>query len=240
MFDMIIHPSRVSTAKRLKTMTVSGLVHTGFIGAALLVPLHYLAPQVPIPDGIAAFLVATPPAPPPPPPAPAPIRPQELVNTVQRTLAPIEAPLTIEPEHPVETASATSGVVGGVEGGVSWGVPGGIVGGLPGTVAAPPPPPPAPSEPVRIGGQIKAPALIKRVEPVYPALAEAARMEGMVILEATVDKAGHVEAVRILRSGGVFDEPAIDAVRQWQYSPLTLNDRPTEFVLTVTLQFHLG
>jgi protein TonB len=93
---------------------------------------------------------------------------------------------------------------------------------------------------VRIGGQILAPALITRVSPEYPALAQAAQIEGMVILEATVDDAGRVESVKVLRSGGLLDKAAIAAVKQWRYSPLSLNGRPTPFVLTVTVQFHLG
>jgi TonB family protein len=61
-----------------------------------------------------------------------------------------------------------------------------------------------------------------------------------VILEATVSETGRVESVTVLRSGGPLDKAAIGAVKQWQYSPLMLNGRPTPFVLTVTVQFHLA
>lgn len=104
----------------------------------------------------------------------------------------------------------------------------------------PPVPPPAKPAPVRIGGQIKAPALISRVDPIYPAIAQAAQVEGIVILEATVGETGQVESVKVLRSAGLLDAAAVEAVKQWRYSPLRLNDRPTSFVLTVTVQFHLG
>jgi TonB family protein len=60
-----------------------------------------------------------------------------------------------------------------------------------------------------------------------------------VILEATVGTEGAVQSVRVLRSAGVLDEPAIAAVRQWRYSPLTLNGRAEPFILTVTLAFRL-
>ena len=115
---------------------------------------------------------------------------------------------------------------------------GGIAGGL--GLTEPPPPPPPPPAPVRVGGQIKAPALIARVDPEYPAIAQAAQLEGMVILEATVDQTGRVESVKVLRSAGLLDGAAVDALKQWRYSPLMLNGRPTPFVLTVTMQFHLG
>jgi periplasmic protein TonB len=120
-------------------------------------------------------------------------------------------------------------------------VVGGIVGGLVEVAAAPPPPPPppAPRQPVRIGGEVLPPALVRRVEPEYPPLAVAAHLEGVVILEATVDAEGRVQQVKVLRSLKFLDKAAIEAVRQWQYAPLTLNGVPTSFVLTVTLNFAL-
>jgi protein TonB len=61
----------------------------------------------------------------------------------------------------------------------------------------------------------------------------------MVILEATVDTSGQVESVRVLRSVSLLDKAAVEAVKQWRYSPLVLNGVPTPFVLTVTLHFSL-
>ncbi len=109
-------------------------------------------------------------------------------------------------------------------------------------VAAPPtpPPPPAPPGPVRIGGQVQAPALVRRVEPFYPPLAAAAHIQGVVILESIIDEEGAVSDVRVLRSvNPVLDREAILAVRQWRYSPLLLNGIRVPFVLTVTLSFML-
>jgi protein TonB len=91
---------------------------------------------------------------------------------------------------------------------------------------------------VRIGGQLTAPALLKRVEPIYPDMAAAAQLTGLVILEATVATDGCVESVRVLRSRHPFlDHAAVEALKQWQYSPLVLNGTPTAFVLTVTFNF---
>ena len=150
--------------------------------------------------------------------------------------APVEAPSQIVPEPP---GPISLGGEGGVEGGIVGGVAGGIVGGL---VAAPPPPPPLPPPPqpkgpVRIGGAIQAPALVMRVEPTYPDVALMAKVGGLVILEAVVGSDGKVESVQVLRSVKFLDQAAIDAVKQWQYSPLVLNGVPTPFVLTVTLNF---
>jgi protein TonB len=155
----------------------------------------------------------------------------------------------VAPE-PVATFGDEEGIFGGVEGGVPGGVFGGVVGGILDLVPPPPPPPPPPSPPpatsargpVRIGGQLQAPDLIRRVEPEYPQFAAYAQIQGLVILEAVVSEDGHVTDVRLLRSagyGGVLDRAAVKALRQWQYSPLLLNGQPTSFVLTVTLSFSL-
>lgn len=112
------------------------------------------------------------------------------------------------------------------------------------TISAPPPPPPTPApvarESVRVGGDLKAPAPVERVEPEYPPLAVRAKVQGVVILEARVDRQGRVEDVRVLRSIPLLDNAAIAAVRQWRYSPLLLNGQPERFVLTVTLSFSLS
>jgi TonB family protein len=68
----------------------------------------------------------------------------------------------------------------------------------------------------------------------------AANITGVVILEATVTETGEVADVRLLRSvHPLIDVEAIRAVRQWRYSPLTLNGHLSPFVLTVTLSFSL-
>lgn len=94
---------------------------------------------------------------------------------------------------------------------------------------------------MRVGGQITTPALLKRVEPDYPELAANAHLTGLVILEATVGADGCVEQVKVLRSRHVFlDRAAVEALKQWQYSPLVLNGIKTPFVLTVTFNFSVA
>ena len=102
----------------------------------------------------------------------------------------------------------------------------------------PPPPPPVPQGPVRIGGQLSAPALVKRVEPVYPAIAQAAAIDGIVILDAIVDEHGRIQSLKVLRGHALLAKAAIAAVEQWEYEPLKLNGTPTPFELTVSLWFH--
>jgi protein TonB len=91
-----------------------------------------------------------------------------------------------------------------------------------------------------VGGEISAPRLAYRVEPEYPPIAVSALIEGIVILEATVDDRGAVKDARVLRSHGILDAAAVRAVEQWRYEPLLLNGRATPFVLTVTVSFSLA
>jgi len=113
------------------------------------------------------------------------------------------------------------------------------VGSLPTVIEGPPPPPPPVSrEPVRIGGQLQAPALLKRVDPIYPYIAQAASIDGVVILDAIVDEHGRIQSVKVLRGHSLLAKAAIDAVQQWEYEPLKLNGTPTAFELTVSLWFH--
>jgi protein TonB len=93
---------------------------------------------------------------------------------------------------------------------------------------------------VRIGGNIVAPKLVRKIPPVYPAVATQGRISGMVILEARVDVNGHVATAKVLRGHPLFDEAAVTAVTQWRYKPLLLNGQPTEFILTVTIFFNVS
>lgn len=91
--------------------------------------------------------------------------------------------------------------------------------------------------PLRVGGAVGAPVQTKRVNPVYPEIARAAGVQGVVILEATIDETGLVTDVRVLRSIPLLDQAAIDAVRQWEYSPTLLNGVAVPIIMTTTVSF---
>jgi len=93
--------------------------------------------------------------------------------------------------------------------------------------------------PLRIGGNIKQPMKIKDVKPVYPPEAQANRVQGVVIIETIIDPDGLVVDARILRSIPLLDEAALDAVRQWKFTPTLMNGAPTAVVMTVTVNFML-
>ena len=252
MFDVIAGGRHAIPHRDTVPLLISTAVHAILIGAVAAVPLLYYRAELPdVPDMLAFVTAAPAPAPPPPPPPPPPpaakaaTRPTPkpvATNSVRR--APVEPPKAIvaESENAGVEAEGEEGIPGGVPGGVPGGIPGGVIGGIVPTGIVLPPPPPAPPvarAPVRVGGAITTPALRSRVEPVYPPLALRAHVEGVVILEAVVDRDGRVESVTVLRSIPLLDAAAIAAVRQWRYSPLLLNGTPERFVLTVTVGFSL-
>lgn len=95
--------------------------------------------------------------------------------------------------------------------------------------------------PIRVGGNIRAPRKVKDVKPVYPESMREAGRDGLVSLDAIIGADGTVSSVRVL-SGDVhpdFAIAAVDAVRQWQFTPTLLNGRPIEVVMTVKVGFNL-
>jgi TonB family protein len=112
----------------------------------------------------------------------------------------------------------------------------------------PPPPPPPPPDwasqdandpPLRVGGTIKPPTKLKNVSPVYPPDAQELKVQGVVIIEARIERDGTVSRARVLRSIPMLDDAAVDAVRQWEFTPTLLNGAPVPIMMTVTVNFTL-
>jgi len=221
------------------TLPVSIAIHALVLLLVVVVPL-LTSQDLPEPTSVVkAFFVepaaAPPPPPPPPPPAPRqPNTPKPMstpVPTENKFQAPIETPEQVKPDEGIDL-----GVEGGVPGGVEGGVPGGVVGGVVGGLPDAPPPPQA----VRVGGQIKEPKKLKHVNPAYPDIAKQARVQGVVILECTISPQGRVTDVKVLRGIPLLDSAAIEAVKQWVYSPTLLNGVPVPVIMTVTVNFRLS
>jgi protein TonB len=102
-----------------------------------------------------------------------------------------------------------------------------------------PPPPPEVPDPVRVGGAVREPQKTRHVSPVYPAIAQAARVQGIVIVEATIGVDGRLINARVLRSIPLLDQAALEAVRQWEFTPTLLNGVPVPVIMTVTVNFTL-
>ena len=93
--------------------------------------------------------------------------------------------------------------------------------------------------PVRVGGNVPPPTKTRHIAPVYPPIAQSARVQGVVILEAVIDEQGRIAEARVLRSIPLLDQAALDAVRQWEFTPTLLNGAPVPVIMTVTVQFTL-
>jgi TonB family protein len=106
-------------------------------------------------------------------------------------------------------------------------------------------PPPSPEfqalleqlKPLRVGGDIKTPIKLRDVKPMYPPIAQSARVQGVVIIEAIIDAAGKIAASRVLRSIPLLDEAALAAVAQWEFRPTLMNGEPVPIMMTVTVNF---
>lgn len=235
-FGEVANPTRRLGSQSRYTVPVSIAVHVAIAAGVVIVPLM-ATDVVPTPRTMmGAFTEAQPAPPPPPPPAaqPSPARTSKPMP-VSSDAAPIDAPSTIEPEP--ATTSSVVGEPGGVEGGIPGGVIG-SVGVVPDIPAVPAPPPP--TGPVPVGGRIKEPSKLRYVPPVYPAIAQQARIEGTVMIEAVIGVDGRVKEARVLESKAFLDEAALTAVRQWLFTPTTLNGVPVPVKMTVRVTFKLN
>jgi protein TonB len=95
--------------------------------------------------------------------------------------------------------------------------------------------------PYRVGGDVKAPVVINRVEPIYPEEARKARIMGIVIVEATISEDGIVKNVEVLKPLPFgLDQAALDAVKQWTFKPATLDGKPVAVRFNLTINFKLS
>jgi protein TonB len=238
------------------SLASSVVFHALLVAALVFIPLMFSPQSEP---WMTTFLVA----PLPPPPA-APLAPVELVAApkpaapkmvVETPLQPdaLISPLVVPREiaRIVDLPTEPVGVIGGVPGGVPGGVASGVLGGIlaanarESEIAVPPPPPPPPilapsppKEPIRVGGIVREPQIIKLVPPVYPILAQKARVSGKVVLEATLTVDGTVEEIRVISGHVLLVQAAIDCVKQWRYEPTYLNGEPVAVILTAIVTFH--
>ena len=82
--------------------------------------------------------------------------------------------------------------------------------------------------------------LLYKVEPEYPRIAKAARVSGIVMLHATISKAGDITNVRVICGPQMLQDASIKAVQQWKYRPYTVHDEPVEVETTIRVTFTLG
>ena len=212
---------------RIVTLGVSVIAHLVLLCLVLGIPL-FATGDLPEIHRSVEFVQVMPTAIAPPPTP----QPREPVATPSSADAPIEEPQGLQPEpghalpEPIDVAPS---LVEGV-----------LIGDT--MIATPlPPPPPARAEqtPIRVGGTVTRPDRVRDVRPRYPPLALRSGVAGTVILEAVIGTDGTVRDLHVLRSIPLLDSAAIDAVRQWLFTPTLLNGEPVPVVMTVTVTFTL-
>ncbi len=103
-----------------------------------------------------------------------------------------------------------------------------------------PPPAAEPEGPIMVGGDVKKPIKIHDPQPNYTELARRARVQGVVIVQAIIDKQGNVKAVKVLKGLPMgLDQATVDAVKRWKFKPSTLNGKPVEVYYNLTVNFQL-
>jgi protein TonB len=140
------------------------------------------------------------------------------------------------PPPPSAGVAGMAGMAGGSPGGVFGGMAGGTGSGPVIKVA-----PPKPTGPARISGGVIAGTRTAFVQPQYPPIAKVAHMSGTVVLRAIISKSGSIEQLSVASTTNpMFNNYALDAVKQWRYKPYVLNGEPTEVDTTITVNFALN
>ena len=147
----------------------------------------------------------------------------------------------IKEEEAPPPAFSTGGVIGGVPGGIPGGQMGGVIGGIISATSnlvgrAKTGSPQAHSN---FAGCNRRP-IDSEIQPEYPAIAKAARIQGQVVLSAIISKTGEIQNLVLVSGHPMLVPAAIKAVQQFRYRPFLLNGEPVEVETTITVNFQLS
>jgi protein TonB len=234
-----------AAGKKTGALAASLTAQTLLVAALIAVPLIY---SDRLPD-VHLFIPLSLPLP-PPPPAPQPTRPAPSSSANRNSLAPTKI---FPPRHIADLSQIPD--VAFVEAppafaiGAETGVPGGT--GVPAAISQlfrePPQPkprvadpPPTPVQPQKVGGDVQAAKLIKKVIPVYPPMARQVRVSGTVELIGAIAKDGTIQQLQVVSGHPLLVKSALDAVRQWIYRPTLLNGQAVEVIAPISVYFTLS
>ena len=237
MFEGSLVESRGLAVSATQRWTAVGSIVFQFGIAGLLVAVPLLHPEA-LPMLVDVPRLALP-VPPPPP-----VRVEaETAESASAMSVPAMRPAAVE--HVQGTLTRAMGVEPGPEPmvtGIHMGsaIPGGAIVGIgPGgpsvsVVRA------ATTGPVKVSSGVSSGMLLTPIQPVYPAIAKAAGIQGTVVMEAVISKAGRIESLRTVSGPQMLRAAALDAVQAARYQPYKLNGEPTEVQTTITVNFRLG
>jgi TonB family protein len=93
---------------------------------------------------------------------------------------------------------------------------------------------------VEVPAGVMAGMLLQKTDPVYPPIAQAARIQGTVVLQAAISKTGSVEDLHVVTGQALLQDAALRAVRTWRYQPYMVNGEPVKVQTTINVVFTLG
>jgi protein TonB len=180
----------------------------------------------------------------PPTPPPQPVR---IVQTAPPSSAPV-APPTQAPQIPASVAEQFHTDASQVENPTIAIASGTGANSVPFAPATAPPVPhvaPAPVAaatigPLRISEGVLAGNLITPIRAQYPAIARAAGVQGVIVIQAVISTTGTIQSVHVVSGPLMLQAAAVDAVRSARYRPYLLNHQPTEVETTFSINFRLG
>jgi len=243
--DLVVSaPPAGRFGRRAALLPLSIAAHGAALALALLVPV-LRSGDLPTPTGPTVIWEPAPTVVPPPPMATPPPPPRVTGAAPAR----IAAPTT--PAEPLEPPPAPGPTVSLVEPdglpidegrppcllNCAGQRPDGVGDGPSGAPPATGVPEGTGTGPVRISDGIKPPIRTTYVVPTYPEIARPAGIGATVVLECTIDPTGHVADARVIAGHPLFNESALNAVRQWRYTPTRLNGVPVAVLMTVTVRF---
>jgi protein TonB len=260
-FELVPRPPAVDTFMKAMLELPSEFKHRNFLEwlgaalfqavviAALIIAPLYFTDAIDLKAFQNTWLAEPAPPGPPPPPAAAPQAPRatkSITRLVQggRMMAPSVIPKNISlikeaPLPPETEGGVVGGVPGGVPGGTLGGVLGGIIGGSASPVASVGPPPPPAKRVIRVGGRVDPPKQTYAAEVKYPAIAKAAKVEGVVVIDAIIDEQGNVVQAHVVSGPGLLIGAALESVGKWKYEPTRLNGEPVSVEMHVQVHFTL-
>ena len=249
----VVHAQAAAAKGRFGLLTISLIAHSAVIIGAVVVSVASVDFPEAAPDELASAPIFMPVTLPPPPlgrpdggaapaqprsavtPPPAP-RPNEITAPA---VIPDDVPELNAPGTGDATSTNTSTGTSTEPLGVPWGTKDSIgdINNPPAVVDAPP----VEDKIYRIDGEVKAPILIHRVEPVYPEPMRRGRVTATVMAECVIDKNGRVRDVRIISNTmPPFNDAVTRAVQQWRYRPGSLKGDAVEVFLNVTVRFGIN
>ena len=157
---------------------------------------------------------------------PPPPQKQQEIPKPKAKKVPIPDPTPDEPE-PIRTPDEIEQTVDLPETDIVFDIPEG-------------PPPSEPQGPIHVGGDVKAPEKVFSPQPAYTEIARKARIQGVVIVQAIIDKQGNVTNVKVLKGLPMgLDQAAVESIKTWKFKPATLNGKPVDVYYNLTVNFTL-